>query len=102
MSSITVEKKAESTEIRFSDNLVSETVEDLRAILKKLLSERMNRITVNFLDVEMIDSMGIGLMVSTQNTLTARDGELIIINLSPDLLELFRVMRLNEFFSIES
>ncbi|MBB6480677.1 STAS domain-containing protein [Spirochaeta isovalerica] len=102
MSRITVEKKADSAEIFFSANLVSETVEDLRGTLKKLLSEQLNRITVNFNTVEMIDSMGIGLMVSTHNTLTARGGELVITNLSPDLLELFSVMRLNEFFTIES
>jgi anti-anti-sigma factor len=101
MSSITVEKKAESAEILFGDNLVSETVEDLRGILKKLLSEQLNRITVNFHNVEMIDSMGIGLMVSTHNSLTARGGEMTITNLSSDLLELFTVMRLNEFFTIE-
>ena len=101
MSSITVAKKADSAEIRFGDNLVSETVEDLRGTLKKLLSEQLNRIVVNFQSVEMIDSMGIGLMVSTHNTLTARGGELIITNLSSDLLELFSVMRLNEFFTIE-
>jgi len=101
MSSIAVAKKADSAEIRFGDNLVSETVEDLRGTLKKLLSEQLNRIVVNFQSVEMIDSMGIGLMVSTHNTLTARGGELIITNLSSDLLELFSVMRLNEFFTIE-
>lgn len=101
MSSITVEKKAESAEIFFAENLVSETVEVLRGTLKKLLSEQLNLITLNFKSVEMIDSMGIGLMVSTHNTLTARGGELIIINLSPDLLELFSVMRLNEFFTIK-
>ena len=101
MSSITVEKKAESAEIRFSENLVSDTVEDLRGTLKKLLSEQLNRITLNFQSIEMIDSMGIGLLVSTHNTLTARGGDLVIVNLSPDLLELFTVMRLNEFFTIE-
>lgn len=101
MSRITVEKKAESAEIRFSENLVSDTVEDLRGTLKKLLSEQLNSITINFQSIEMIDSMGIGLLVSTHNTLTARGGELLIVNLSPDLLELFTVMRLNEFFSIE-
>lgn len=101
MSSITVERKADSAELRFSENLVSETVEDLRGTLKKLLSENVGRLVINFKSVEMIDSMGIGLLVSTHNTLTSRGGELTIVNLCPDLLELFSVMRLNEFFSIE-
>lgn len=101
MSRITVEKKAGSAELEFSGNLVSETVEDLRSILKKLLSENLQLLTVNFKTVEMIDSMGIGLLVSTHNTLTARGGRMVINNLCPDLFELFSVMRLNEYFTIE-
>lgn len=95
-----VEKNRDAVEIRFSDNLVSGAVEDLRGTLKKLLSENVTSITLDFQSIDMIDSMGIGLLVSTHNTLTSRSAELIITNLSADLLELFTVMRLNEFFSI--
>lgn len=100
MHSYIVENKNETVEIRFTDNLVSNAVEDLRGTLKKLLSENVPAITMNFQSIDMIDSMGIGLLVSTHNTLASRNSELIIINLSPDLLELFTVMRLNEFFTI--
>lgn len=102
MSSLTVEREGDSALLRFSDNLVSEAVEDLRGTLKKLLSEDLINLTMNFQSVDMIDSMGIGLLVSTHNSLTARGGKLVINNLSPDLLELFTVMRLNEFFTIEN
>lgn len=101
MSSIQVDKKAGSVELSFSMNLVSGTVEELRGTLKKLLTENIGRLIFNFHSVEMIDSMGIGLLVSTHNTLTARGGKMEIINLCPDLLELFTVMRLNEFFSLD-
>lgn len=87
--------------IRFSDKLVSAAVEELRVSLKKLLSENISSITMDFQSIDMIDSMGIGLLVSTHNTLASRESELIICNLSPDLLELFTVMRLNEFFTIK-
>lgn len=100
MSNFIIEKNKESVEIRFTDNLVSNSVEILRNTLKKLLSENVPEIIMNFRDIDMIDSMGIGLLVSTHNTLSARDSHLILINLSADLLELFTVMRLNEFFTI--
>jgi anti-anti-sigma factor len=100
MSSFVVDKKKESVEIRFTDNLVSAAVEDLRGTLKKLLSENVSIITMDFQSIDMIDSMGIGLLVSTHNTLTSRESDFIITNLSSDLLELFTVMRLNEFFTI--
>jgi anti-anti-sigma factor len=81
-------------------NLVANSVEELRTALKKLISENVLKITMNFQDIDMIDSMGIGLLVSTHNILSARNGEMLIINLSSDLQELFSVMRLDEFFSI--
>ena len=101
MSSFVLNKINETVEISFTDNLVTKAVEELRETLKKLLSENVKKINMNFKDIDMIDSMGIGLLVSTHNTLTARKSELLITNLSPDLLELFTVMRLNEFFTIE-
>ena len=100
MNGFDINKTKDTVEIRFQDNLVSNAVEDLRDTLKKLLSENIDKIVMDFKSIDMIDSMGIGLLVSTHNTLTARDAELIISNLSPDLMELFTVMRLNEFFTI--
>ncbi|MDA3810479.1 MAG: STAS domain-containing protein [Spirochaetaceae bacterium] len=100
MDSFIVEKQKNGVEIKFLNNLVSNAVEDLRDTLKKLLSENVGEIIMNFQSIDMIDSMGIGLLVSTHNTLTARHSELIIKNLSPDLQELFSVMRLNEFFKM--
>jgi len=100
MSSIIIEKKKEIVKIKFTENLVSVVVEDLRSTLKKILSENVSTITMDFQSIDIIDSMGIGLLVSTHNTLASRESELIITNLSSDLLELFTVMRLNEFFTI--
>jgi anti-anti-sigma factor len=100
MSSFEINKRKDNTEIIFSVNLVANSVEELRTALKKLISENVLKITMNFQDIDMIDSMGIGLLVSTHNILSARNGEMLIINLSSDLQELFSVMRLDEFFSI--
>jgi len=101
MDSFTVDMMMSEATIKFTDNLVSNTVEDLRETLKKLLSDQIDKIYMDFQSVDMIDSMGIGLLVSTHNTLTARNSELVILNLSSDLHELFSVMRLNEFFKIQ-
>ncbi|MCK5347495.1 MAG: STAS domain-containing protein [Candidatus Heimdallarchaeota archaeon] len=101
MGSFIVDKKKNEVNIKFTDDLVSHAVEDLRETLKKLLSDSTSEIVLDFQSIDMIDSMGIGLLVSTHNTLTARNSRLIICNLSSDLLELFSVMRLNEFFTIK-
>ena len=100
MSNFNIENKRDTVEIVFSENLVSVVVEELRGALKKILSESISTLIMDFQSIELIDSMGIGLLVSTHNTLSSRESELIITNLSSDLLELFTVMRLNEFFTI--
>lgn len=102
MNSFEMIRKKQSIEIKFLENLVSEAVEDLRNTLKKLLSENIERLELDFKGIDMIDSMGIGLLVSTHNTLSSRNAEMIISNLSADLLELFSVMRLSEFFTLKN
>lgn len=101
MSNFIVERKEAEVEIKFKVNLVASIVEELRDILKKLISDSINKLTLNFLGIEMIDSMGIGLLVSIHNALIERDAELEIINLSADLIELFSIMKLNDHLVIK-
>jgi anti-anti-sigma regulatory factor len=48
----------------------------------------------------MIDSLGIGVLVATRNTIRQSDGEFQIINLSEDLTNLFSNMRILEFLNV--
>ncbi len=96
MDSFKIDRKDELIEIGFTVNLVGSTVEELREILKKIISVSIKKLVLNFIGVEMIDSMGIGLLVSTHNAMIERNSEMEIINLSKDLYELFSVMQLHD------
>ncbi len=102
MSNFVVEKRGDSVEIRFTSNLVASYVEDLRGELKKHISNKISKLTLNFAGLDMIDSMGIGLVVSTHNALAERDAYFEIINLSADLYKLMKVMRLEEHLNIKN
>ncbi len=101
MSNFKVENKGEQVIIKFTADLVASSVEDLRDVLKKLISDKINKMIMDFEGIEKIDSMGIGLLVSTHNALSEREAVLEVINLSSDLLDLFTVMRLNEHITIK-
>jgi anti-anti-sigma factor len=50
--------------------------------------------------VQMIDSLGIGLLISAHNTLSKEGKQLALINANTNILGLFRSMRLDQHFSI--
>ncbi len=82
-------------------DLVASNLKELREELLVLIKDNVNEITIDFNGVEMVDSLGIGLLVQIQNSLTEIDGRLIVKNLSTDILNLFKSMRLNHHFTIE-
>jgi anti-anti-sigma factor len=48
----------------------------------------------------MVDSSGIGLLISAYNSLRKTGGSLVVIHASADILELFQTMRMHQHFSI--
>ena len=48
----------------------------------------------------MVDSAGIGLLISAHNSLKKAGGELAVIHASSDILALFRTMRIHQHFSV--
>jgi anti-anti-sigma regulatory factor len=49
---------------------------------------------------QMVDSAGIGLLISAHNSLKKAGGELAVINASCDILALFQAMRIHQHFSV--
>lgn len=81
-------------------DVVASSVPDLRAELKSLLASGVTEVVVDLSVVSAVDSTGIGLMVSTYNSLSKLGGKFSINNASKDLLELFRSMRIDRHFPV--
>jgi anti-anti-sigma factor len=81
-------------------DIVVSTVEEMKAEIKKLLVSSSGDLTIDFSGVEMIDSKGLGLLIAVFNSLEAGGRKLRITGASPDLVDLFRVMRLDRHFVI--
>jgi anti-anti-sigma factor len=82
-------------------DLVVATVPEAKTRIKALVAESEGDFTIDFDGVEMIDSKGLGLLIATYNSLSAKGRRMRVIKASPDILELFQTMRLDQHFSIE-
>ncbi len=77
-------------------DIVASMVEEFRRELRDLAQRRPAALRLDLAEVDMIDSLGLGLLISAHNTLAGQGGKLILDNVSPDLASLFRIMRLDQ------
>jgi anti-anti-sigma factor len=100
MSELEIKKHDGSATIRPMKNIVSSSIPAMRTEIKTLIDEGIKDIVIDLGTVEIVDSMGIGLLISAHNSLTKMSGKMAVINASKDVLSLFKAMRLDQRFSI--
>ncbi|MGE3540083.1 MAG: STAS domain-containing protein [Candidatus Tectimicrobiota bacterium] len=81
-------------------DIVASQVQDLRAALCEAIDQGARHIVLDLQAVEMVDSAGLGVLISAQNTLHEHGGGLTVRQVSPDLLRLFQLMRLDKHFTV--
>lgn len=81
-------------------DIVSTMVDDFKRELKELVEKGVTDITLDFSSVEMMDSIGMGLLIAAYNSLNKRNGTLRLVNVTSDILGLLRTMRLDKHFDI--
>jgi len=86
--------------IRLEGDLVSPRLPAARTILREMVSAGKVHVTVDLSDTQMVDSAGIGLLISAHNSLKKAGGELTVIHASKEILELFRTMRIHQHFRV--
>jgi anti-sigma B factor antagonist len=73
--------------------LDSVTVAELRGELEKLLAGRPARVEVDLASLRMIDSSGVGALVSLYKRVRAQGGDMIVTGLRDQPLAIFRLLR---------
>ncbi len=82
-------------------DIVAATVTELRAVLRSALDDSgINLLVIDLEQTQMVDSMGIGLLISAFNSISKSGGRLEIVNASADILSLFKTMRMHQHFRI--
>ena len=71
------------------------TVPDLRGEIEKLLARQIGRVEVDLSQLRMLDSSGVGALVSLYKQVRSRGGEVVVVGLRDQPLAIFRLLRLD-------
>lgn len=90
----------EHIKFKLECDIVVPMTNDLKIDLQKIIDDGANHIIIDMEKVEMIDSVGLGVLILIHNKLKQKGGRLSVQNLSDDIFALFRTMRLNQHFEV--
>ena len=92
-------EKDDHTELVFSGKIAGTVISGMMA---KLESFRYDKdVIIDMKNVDIIDSVGIGLCMTIYNELNQKGKTLKVVNLSNDIYELFQFMNIENHFEIE-
>ena len=97
-----ISHQGEEAAVRPGRDIVSSMADDFRNELRAVIESGVTALTLDLDGVEMMDSIGMGLLIATHNALLKRDGSLRVVNASREVAGLLKTMRLDQYFSITS
>lgn len=97
----TVENNA--MHIKFQEDLIAPNVKDFEGKMTRFLEEEtdLDEVVIDMSAIDNIDSVGITFIISMFKNVT-KDGKLFrVVGCNSDMKQLFKLMRLDDFFDIE-
>lgn len=98
---ISVEKVNQFSVIRFTEansEIEFNNVAELKKILDDLITRGTAKILIDFKNVVYIDSSGLGILIDAVKRLTKMNGELGILSISKEVLEVFTATKIGQYF----
>jgi anti-anti-sigma factor len=93
---------AESDVIKPGKDVVASMAGEFKNNLLDLIKKGIKELVIDLSGVEVVDSVGLGVMIATHNSLSKSGGKLKVINASEDICRLFQTMRLDQHFEIQT
>jgi len=90
------------TVITVKGGIIGKESRTLREKLLELTKMGIREITLDFENVDLIDSTGIGVLVGIQNILKNNNGNLSLIKVNAEIGNMLHIMRLDKHIHIES
>ena len=100
MSEITIE--ADQIIVKPGKDVVASMADEFKNELKAQLHGSSGGITIDLEGVSMVDSVGIGVIIATHNSLSNQNRKLKVVNIAKDIYDLFTTMRLDRHFTLEA
>ena len=102
-SRLLVEHEDEIIHIRFTDrNILEEaTIQQIADEVAQIIDDAQNpKVLINFQDVEHLSSAALGTLITINNKLRRKEGQLRLSNINPQIQEVFQITKLNKLFKI--
>lgn len=80
-------------------DIVASRAQEVKDMIAEKIGENITLI-LDLANVSYVDSIGIGILIATHNSLKSNGGQLKIINASEDIKNLFKTMRLDKHIDI--
>jgi len=81
-------------------DVVASQAEALCATLREALDQGTTNIIMDLQEVEMVDALGLGVLIAAHNTLHEYGGSFIVVNVCADILRLLQLMCLDQHFAV--
>jgi anti-sigma B factor antagonist len=88
------------TVLRISGSLDALSTPELRPMIETLVAEKRGAITVDLSELRIIDSSGVGAIVSLYKRMRAVGSKVEVIGLKDQPLAIFRLLRLDRIFTV--
>jgi anti-sigma B factor antagonist len=85
--------------LRIEGELDAVTAPEIRPAIEKLVGDRRTRVTVDLSALRLIDSSGVGVLVSLYKRVRALGGDVRIIGVTDQPRAIFRLLRLDAVFA---
>jgi len=87
--------------IKPGKDVVASMAEDFKKSLLDLVRNGIKELVIDLSGVEIVDSVGLGVIIAAHNSLSKSGGKLKIVNVSEDIYRLFQTMRLDQHFDVQ-
>lgn len=91
----------DQTIIKPGTDVVASMAEEFKGELLSAINSSEGEVVIDLQGVEMVDSVGIGVIIASHNSLSQNGRTLKVINVTKDIYGLFSTMRLNRRFTVE-
>jgi anti-anti-sigma factor len=97
----TIQVQKSDATVSMDGALTLTAAQELRPQLQQAVSAGVTGVVFDLAKSDVVDSSGIGLLIATHNSLKPKGGRLRVVNVSPEILNLFKAMRLDRHFGVE-
>ena len=76
-------------------DIVASEAQELRRKIFSIIGEKPGKLVVDLENVNVVDSIGLGVLISARNHLKKSGGELVVTNVSKEICQLLKQMHLD-------